>query len=114
MSDPYERALEIVAELTAAGIPATCDTRSATPPCVLVPPPALDMNIACGATATWGLQALAVGPGNADAFKQLAELVRDVRAVLPVERADPGAYVLSPDAPAFPAYRIEFKEGIDL
>lgn len=108
----YERALELVDKLMAQGVNATADPRSATPPVVLVTPPRRTYDLACGYTATWQLHALVPGAGNADAFKALDALVDQVAAVLPVERADLEQYVLTPDSPALPAYRIEFEEGV--
>jgi hypothetical protein len=108
----YERALEIASKLTAAGIVATVDPRSATPPCVLVVPPERTYDLACGYTARWNLWALVPGTGNADAHKALDALVDQVSNELTIERASLGSYVLSPDAPALPAYRIEYEEGI--
>jgi hypothetical protein len=110
----YDAALLIVDKLTAAGIVATSDPRAATPPCVLVVPPDLRFDLGCGATATWSLWALVPNPGNADAHKALAALVRDVAAVLPVERADLLAYALAADAPALPAYRMQYEEATDI
>ena len=107
------RAAEIAAELRAAGVNATDDPRSATPPCVLVPPPDLEFDVTCGATARWNLQVLAPGPGNADTHKALAAMVAQVADLYPAERATFGSYVLSPENPAFPAYRIELTEGIE-
>jgi hypothetical protein len=107
----YERALELAALLEAAGITATVDPRSATPPCVLIPPPERIYDVACGYTARWQPVVLVPGIGNADAHKQLDELVDACAVVLPsVERAALISYVLSPDAPSVPAYRLEFSE----
>jgi hypothetical protein len=108
----YDAALAIVGKLTAADISATADPRSATPPCVLVTPPDRRYDVGCGYTATWRLFALVPGAGNADAHKALDALVDAVAAVLPVERVTLASYVLASDAPALPAYRIEFDEGI--
>jgi len=108
----YERALELAEELTASGVRATVDPRSATPPCVLIVPPARTFDLACGYTATWELWALVPGVGNADAHRQLDLLVDQVLKVLPLERADLQSYVLSADAPPLPAYRLTFSEGI--
>lgn len=109
----YERSLEIVAALELAGVRATADPRSATPPCVLVTPPDRQFDLACGYTARWNLYALAPGTANADAHKVLDALVDEVAQVLPLESADPASYVISPDAPALAAYRCQFTEGID-
>lgn len=108
----FDAALEIVGKLAAAGITATADPRSATPPCVLVPPPDRVYDIGCGYTARWRLQVLAPGIGNADAHKALDALADAVAEVLPVERMLLGSYVLGNDSPALPSYRIEFDEGI--
>lgn len=108
----YARSVELAAELTTAGIRATADPRSATPPCVLITPAGRTFDLACGYTAQWNLYALAPGTGNADAHKVLSELVDDLAAVLPLESADPVSYVLSPDAPALPAFRCQFTEAL--
>jgi hypothetical protein len=108
----YERALELVDKLGAAGINATVDPRGATPPVVLVPPPRREYDLSCGYTATWNAWALVSGTGNADAHRALDELVDKVAEVLPVERAELLSYVLSPDSPPLPAYRLEFSEAL--
>jgi hypothetical protein len=108
----YERAVELVDKLTAEGITATVDPRSATPPCVLVVPPERTYDVGCGYTARWQLWALVPGTGNADAHKALDDLVDQTVAVLPVERATLQSYVLSPDSPPLPAYRLEFEEAV--
>jgi hypothetical protein len=108
----YERAVELAAKLVADGISATVDPRGATPPCVLIVPPARLWDIGCGYTATWELWALVPGTANADAHKALDALVDRVSAVLPLERADLQAYALAVDAPPLPAYRLTFSEGI--
>lgn len=108
-----ERAAELVAVLNAGGMVATSDPRSATPPCVLVVPlPGRTYDLGCGYSARWELWALAPGPGNADAAKALDGMADRLAELLPVERADLSSYALSPDNPPFPAYRIEFLEGV--
>lgn len=108
----YDRATALASLLEDAGITATVDPRAATPPCVLVPPPERVYDVGCGYTARWGLIAMVPGNANADAHKALDAMVDDVAAVLPVERAVLIAYVLSPDSPAVPAYRLELTEGL--
>jgi hypothetical protein len=108
----YPRALEIAEKLTANGIRATVDPRGATPPCVLIVPPARTFDLGCGYSATWELWALVPGTANADAHKALDELVDEVAKVLPIERADLQSYALAADAPPLPAYRLTFTEGI--
>jgi hypothetical protein len=108
----YDAALAIVDKLKAAGVNATADPRSATPPCVLVPPPDRVYDVGCGYTASWHVMALVPGVGNADAHKALDALADVVAGVLPVERMTLTSYVLANDAPALPGYRIEFDEGV--
>jgi hypothetical protein len=109
----YARGLELCAELEVAGIAATIDPRSATPPCVLGVPPNKRWDLGCGYTAEWQWFALVPGPANGDAFKALDALADQVAAVLPnVARADFVSYSLSPDGSPLPAYRITLEEGI--
>lgn len=108
----YDRGLAIADALTAAGIAATVDPRSATPPCVLVTPPTKSYDIACGFTADWAVIALAPGPGNADSWKALDALETAIGAVLPITRSTFTQWALSADSPSLPAYRIEFREGV--
>jgi hypothetical protein len=107
------RKAEIVAVLTDAGMNATGDPRSATPPCVLVGPPRRENDLNCGYTAEWVLWALVPNPFNADSEVVLDGLVDQLEDLLPVRRSEPSAYNLSPDNPPFPAYRVELhSEGI--
>lgn len=108
----YQRAVELAAELTAAGITATVDPRNLNLPCVLIPPPRRTYDVGCGYTAGWELWALVPGPGNADAFRLVDELADQVAKVLPVLRAEPRAYQLAPDAAPLVAYRLELEEGL--
>jgi hypothetical protein len=108
----YERALELAEKLKAAGINATADPRSATPPCVLVPPPERVYELSCGYTARWQLHALVPGTGNADAHKALDALADAVANELDIERMTLESYVLSADNPPLPAYRIEYREAL--
>lgn len=108
----FDRGLAIADLLVAAGISATVDPRSATPPCVLITPPTKSYDIGCGFTGDWALIAMVPGTANADAFKALDALETAVAAVLPVTRSTFTQWALSADAPPLPAYRIEFQEGI--
>ena len=109
----YDRAVELAEKIQAAGVPATVDPRSATPPCVLVTPPGRVYDLGCGYTAAWQLMALVPGPGNADAFKKLDELAGLVAGVVDVRSMTFQSYVLAADNPPYPAYRIEFEEALD-
>jgi len=113
MSTPaFDRALALADKLNGAGIVATVDPRSATPPCVLVTPPGKTYDIVCGFTAAWSLWVLVPGTGNAEAFAQLDRIETAVAGVLPVSRSTFSQYVLSPDNPPMPAYHLEFSEGV--
>lgn len=112
MTGTYARALELVDKLTGEGIAATADPRGATPPCVLITPPALRNDLACGFTAEWQLYALAPTTANADAWKALELLVAAVDAVVGWSRSDFVSYSLSPDQPPLPAYQIRFEEAV--
>jgi hypothetical protein len=108
-------AAQIIADkLTAAGVDVTHDPRGATPPCVLIAPPALTFDLGCGATASWSVWALAPGPANLDAWVALDEMLSTVAGVLPVERCDFRMYSPAADASPLPAYQIQFTEGIEI
>lgn len=115
-SPRYDRALYLASALTAAGIPATVDPAAAASqaPCVLVPPPRMEFSTYRGAVVTWRLIALAAGSsaGAAAAWSAIDDLVARVAVELPVEIADPTAYVL-PGGESVPAYALTFTEGID-
>lgn len=108
----YDAAVALADALVAAGVNATVDPRAATPPCALIPPPDRVYDLSCGYTANWHVWALAPGPGNADAHKALDDLADAIAAVLPIERSTLRSYVLANDAPALPAYDLEFSEGV--
>lgn len=108
----FDRGLELVDQLVAAGITATVDPRAATPPCVLATPPNKTYDLSCGFTGGWSFWALAPGTGTADAWKALDALETAVAEVFPVTRSTFASYSLSPDNPSYPAYRIEFEEGV--
>jgi hypothetical protein len=105
-----------VEKLRAAGITATNDPRSATPPCVLVTVPTkddTDAQVPCGLTVSWEFVLLAAGPGNTDAWLLLERLDTAVRGVLGRRaRTTPTAFTLSAENPPLAAYRVEFDETI--
>lgn len=107
----YERAVALAAELTAAGVRATADPRSAHPPCVLVPPPVRRYDLNVGYSIEWRLYALAPGPGTADTYKALDGLVDAVAELVDVELAEPGSYTLPAAPEPVPAYVLTIKEA---
>ena len=108
----YDRGLEICDKLTADGLVATIDPRSATPPCVLGTPPSREYDLSCGYTAGWQWYAIVPGPANGDAFKTLDDLADRVAGILDVRTMTFTQYAISADTPPLPAYRINFSEGI--
>jgi hypothetical protein len=106
----YDRAVELAEKIQAAGVPATVDPRSATPPCVLVTPPGRTYDLGCGYTAAWQLLALAPGPGNADSWKVLDDLEAAVAGVVDVRSSIFLSYTLGDHI--HPAKRIEYEEAI--
>lgn len=109
-----DRAEELAAALNAQGVRATLDPSMATPPCVLITPPTLTFEVACGATAEWSLVALAPAVQTADrnSWQTLEDVALGVtRAGLDVERADPSVYVLN--GKNFPAYLMTIREAIE-
>jgi hypothetical protein len=114
----YDAATVWVEKLKAAGIDATNDPRSATPPCVLVTIPTkddTDSRVPCGLTLSWEFVLLAPGSGNADAWLVLERLDTALRAVLGRRaRTSPTPYILSAENPPLAAYRVEFDEDIHI
>jgi len=110
----YEAAQQLVSLLVAEGIFATCDPRSATPPCVLIPPPISSLQRGmCSQWCSFDVYVLASGTANADAFRQLEHLAYWVRQILPnVTDIYPSQYNLSADSPPLPAYRLPLEIGI--
>ena len=112
----YDAGMLWVEKLSAAGITATNDPRSATPPCVLVAIPTKDdteLQIPCGFTVSWQFVLLAPGAGNADAWLMLDQLDTAVRTVLPGRaRTTPTSYSLSAENPPLSAYLVEFDEAL--
>ena len=91
-------------ELTAAGVDAYTDPRSATPPCVLIVPPSQTFDTDCSALCSWRVYSMAPGPGNVDAWEALAAVQPFIVDVLPVETRLYVAVSLSPDAAPYPAF----------
>lgn len=108
-----DRAEQLAALLTDAGIRATADLRSAVPPCVLVEPlPRLTFNQTLGGApaAVWQIIALAPAPGTLTAAKTLDALAADVATVLDLDDATPGVYQTALSADPLPAYVLTYTE----
>lgn len=111
-----DRAKEIAAELTAAGVRATADSGKVRTPCVLVvPAPRWDFQLAGkSALVTWQLQAIAPLPADLTAASALEELVAKVAALLPIESAVPGRYKASEAETPLPAYTLTMTDEVEL
>ena len=109
----YEFAATLAAKIEAEGYSATCDPRSATPPCVLFEIPILTPATGCAVDAQFYAVALSPGTANADAWLTLEELVRAIMRVCPWwERAEPVRYAFAPDSPPLPAWRVSFTKAV--
>jgi hypothetical protein len=98
-------------KLTVEGVRATLDPRSVNPPCILLIPPSLALDVSCGGTATFTAYALTKGPGNADAWQSLDELTAKAYAVLPLESFEPGSYAVDNGTP-LPAFVLTWTEAL--
>lgn len=110
----FKRGQDIVAGLEALGVRATQDPALGNPPCVLVTPPNLTMDLQCEAvTAEWRLVALAPAINSADhtTWQDLESLVLAAQQIVDVETADLVSYVLN--GRTFPAYLLSFSEGVN-
>lgn len=112
MSATFDRADQLVDELTDAGVRATIEPATAAPPCVLVLPPTRRYDLACGFTARWTLAAIAPGALGADrtTWDALDVLADAVAATVDVFDAEPVAYVLN--GQQLPALLLTFEEAV--
>lgn len=69
-------------DLVALDINATCDPRAAVPPCVLIPPPSVEVPGNCGSTITASLWVLVPSPLDLNAWDAIDSLVSAVVAHL--------------------------------
>lgn len=102
----YQRAQDIVDTLTAGGVRATADPRNVNPPCVLVNPPDLRYDLACGATATWRLRLVLPGPWNADTWRLADNTLPALDTLLDIDTVTPDT---TTDPPTF---EITFEEAL--
>lgn len=110
----YQQALEFMAQLEAHDIRAVADPRSAHAPCVLLVPPTRTYDLPLPSySVTWQFICLAPGPGNADAWVCMDDLVDRVLEALDLAdvTVTPGSYQLTGDGHPHPAYTITHTEG---
>lgn len=110
----FKRGQDIVTGLESLGIRATQDPALGNPPCVLVTPPNLTMDLQCLAvTAEWQLVALAPAINTADhtTWQELETLVVAAMQIVDVQTADVVTYVLN--GRTYPAYILSFSEGVN-
>ena len=112
MTTLYDLMTDTVTQLTAAGIRATADPQKVNLPAVLVLPPRLDLDVACGGTATCQAMALTRGPGSEAAWKVLDEIVGKAYEVINFQVIEPTSYALD-DTAALPAYAMNWTEAIE-
>lgn len=99
MSELIDTLTDYASVLNAGGVRATLDPRSVNPPCLLLIPPTMALDVSCGGTATFLAYAITRGPGNLDAWKSLDDLVSKAAAILPLEAFEPGSYALDDGTP---------------
>lgn len=101
----YAAAVEAAEALTAAGMRAVVDPRSAVPPCIIVGPPTRTYDLGCGYSAAFTLVLLSPGQA-ADAFAQLDEWLDQLDDLVDIETATPGAYQLNGTGDPLVAYTV--------
>lgn len=102
----WTRAAQIVDALIGAGVRATADPRNINTPCVLVPPPDLRADVACGVTATWRLRLILPGPWNADTWRAADLLLPAIDALFDITAVTPDT-ITDP-----PTFEITFEEAL--
>lgn len=112
MSTPVDQAKAYAAELTKAGVRATHDPRKVAPPCILIAPPRVVLDMNCGGTAQWTALALATVVGNSDAWQQLDRLVAKALPILPVESIDPQDYSVD-DVTTYAAFALNWEGPVE-
>ena len=108
-----EQAVLWADKLTGAGVDAYTDPRAATPPCVLIVPPAQSFDTSCSALCSWRVYAASPGLGNVDAWKTLADMQPVIVDTLPVTERIYVAFRLSPDSPPVPAFCYLFQGSVE-
>jgi len=108
----YQLMVDTVAELDSVGIRATADPQKLNLPSVLVLPPRLDLDVACGGTATCQAMVIARGPASQAAWKTIDDLVGKVFEVIPFETIEPTSYAVD-DTAALPAYALNWTAAIE-
>lgn len=115
MSARVARAVELVAQLKAAGVKATHDPGDVAGmgAGVLVAPPELVFDLPEGATATWSLYALAGSTAaGLQTWQLLDDLVEQVAEQLPLATARPTSWAPAAGVDPMPAYVITYTESV--
>jgi hypothetical protein len=111
---PYGFAVDLVARLNAAGIKATVEPGKLSPPQVLVMPPDVDLDLACGGTASFSIMCVAPLNGDSTAWHVAERLVAKVLPHLEQpESVKPASFSPSDDIPAWPALVINASVNVD-
>lgn len=106
----------LVAQLVAAGIPATADPASVVPPIVWVAAPSEVSRPVVGSNdlrVSWVLFAVGPPPGNFDGFEAAYDLLEQVTAEIPLPHQWEVATV-SPNQINMPAYRVTVPDTVTL
>jgi hypothetical protein len=111
MSGIIDEVERIAGELNAAGIRATIDPRAVNPPCVLLVPPAVVLDLNCGGTAEFTALVIVPSPANSQAWRLADRIAADASAVIPVERIEPSSYAVD-DTGALPALSLSWQGAV--
>lgn len=106
------RALELVGQLEAKGVRATVDPAIIAPPCLLLVPPNLTFDLACGQDALWRCPALAptMQVAESSTWEELDRITTAVNELVELQAADLVAYTIN--GRQYPAYLLTWQEGI--
>jgi hypothetical protein len=85
---PVDAAREYCRQLQDAGVRAVHDPRKLVPPCIIISPPTVTIDMGCGGTAQWSAHAVAASNAS-DAWAQIDGMVAISLGVLPVENVTP-------------------------
>ena len=92
MSDIITQLTGWQTDLTAAGLRVTLDPRNVNPPCVLLVPPRVEMDLNCGGTAEFKAFILVPPPANLDAWRLADDMAVKVGGVVDVRTLEPSSY----------------------
>jgi|SRR5215469_921663 len=110
----YAKGVEWAEKFAAAGLPATSDPRSVSPPCVFISHRGANYSTACDAECLFEVALLAPGPWNADAWKLLDEWEATAASIIGADSYRVVSYRLALDSPPLPCYLYAVTEPVEV